>query len=369
MKVPFLNLEWQYRQIEKALAPRLSTILNTTAYIGGSDVSVFEKNYASYLNATSFIGVGNGTDALILSLKALGIKPGDEVVTIPTTFFATVSSIIHAGGTPVFVDIDPVTRNFNFELLKKAITPKTKVIIPVHLYGQPADMDRVMALATENNLLVLEDACQAHGALYKGKKVGTLGALGCFSFYPGKNLGAFGDAGGIAVSNVNLENTLKELRNHGGIKKYQHNVVGYNSRLDTLQAAVLDEKLKFLDAWNVMRIDIAEKYNQAFKSVPQIEIFGGLPDTVSVYHLYIIKLKNKDREQFMKYMIDKEIGVGIHYPDPLHLLPALQFLGYKKGDFPISEEYSQSIVSLPIFPGMSTDEVQYVINAVKEYYG
>lgn len=369
MKIPFVDLAWQHTIIEKSLARRFEGIFSHSSFIGGEDVEIFEDNFACYLGSRFAVGVANGTDAIFLSLRALGIEPGGEVITIPTTFIATASAIIHAGGTPVFVDSDPLTRNFDFSLLKSRIGPRTKAIIPVHLYGEPADMSAVLEIARAHDLKIVEDASQAHGAEYRGKKVGTFGDFGCFSFYPGKNLGAYGDAGMIVTDNEDLAAKTQKLRNHGGIQKYEHEVLGYNSRLDSLQAAVLDEKLKFLDEWNQMRVRIAQMYDEGLRGIEEVALFLPGVDMSPVYHLYVIKLRSGDRHDFIRYMKDRGIATGIHYPEPVHLLPPFRRFGYKKGDFPVAEEYMRSIASLPIFPGMTEEQARYVIKAVKEYFG
>lgn len=368
MKIPFLDLKYQHEQIKNNLNNRFNSIFDDTSFVLGEDVKLFEKKFADYINVKFSTGVASGTDALILALRSLDVGMKDEVITIPTTFIATASAIVHVGAKPVFVDIDIETRNFDFDLLEKAVTKKTKAIIPVHLYGQPVDMDRVMELAKKHNLRIIEDTCQAQGALYDDKQAGTFGDLSCFSFYPGKNLGAYGEGGAIATNNENLNNKIQKLRNHGGIKKYEHELVGYNSRLDSLQAAVLDEKLKFLNEWNGMRIEIADKYNKALKEVDAIKIYPTLPRTKSVFHLYVIKLLKGNRAKFMDYLTKNGIGSAIHYPTPLHLTHAFEFLEYKKGDFPISENYCDNIVSLPIFPGMTGKQVDHVIKIVKDFF-
>lgn len=369
MKIPFVDLAWQHGVIQEDLKKRFEAIFERASFIGGKDVEEFESNFARYLGVRHAIGVANGTDALLLSLRALGISPGDEVVTVPTTFVATASAIVHACATPVFVDIDPETRSFNVSELRARITPRTKAIIPVHLYGQPVPLGPIYEIARENNLFLVEDACQAQGAEYKGKKVGTFGDFGCFSFYPGKNLGAYGDAGAIVTNDDSLAEKTKKLRNHGGIGKYEHDILGYNSRLDALQAAVLDEKLEFLDEWNEMRRGIARLYDEGLKNIPALAFYPPLPDTSPVYHLYIVRVAPRDRDRFIQFLRDRGIATGIHYPEPVHLLQPFQRFGYKKCDFPIAEEYMRAIVSLPIFPGMTDGQVQYVIKAVKEYFG
>lgn len=368
MNIPFVDLSWQHRVIQDKLKRRFEAIFERASFIGGKDVEEFENNFVRYLGVRHAIGVANGTDALFLSLRALGISSGDEVVTVPTTFVATASAIVHAGATPVFVDIDPETRSVNVSELRAKITPRTKAIIPVHLYGQPVPLDPILEIASENKLFLVEDACQAQGAEYKGKKVGSFGNLGAFSFYPGKNLGAYGDAGAVVTNDDSLAEKVKKLRNHGGIGKYEHDILGYNSRLDALQAAVIDEKLKFLDEWNEMRRAIARLYDEGLKDIPALTLYPPLPDTSPVYHLYVVRVAPRDKDRFIKFLSDRGVATGIHYPEPIHLLPSFAYLGYAKGDFPAAEEYMESIVSLPIFPGMTREQAEYVIDAVHEFF-
>ncbi len=368
IKVPFVDLKWQHNKIKNPLKKRFEEIFAKTAFIGGEDCEIFEKKFAKYLGVKNAIGVASGTDALTLALKVFGISKGDEVLTIPTTFFATAGAIAYTGAKPVFVDINPQTRDFDFDSLARSITRRTKAIIPVHLYGQSSNLNQVLKLAKTNNLKVIEDACQSHGAEYQGKKLGTFGDLGCFSFYPGKNLGAYGDGGIIVTRDDSLAERLRQLRNYGGIAKYEHNHLGYNSRLDTLQAAVLDEKLKHLDDWNKKRGLIAKIYDRGLSGIKEIQTFTPLPKSKAVYHLYVIKLLSGNRADLMAYLKEKGIASGIHYPEPLHLLAAFRGLGYKKGDFPAAEEYCQNIVSLPIFPGMTKGQASYVIKMIRSYF-
>lgn len=368
MKVPFLDLHWQHVHIKEALQKKLDEIFETSSFIGGKFVLDFEDHFAKYIGVTHCIGVANGTDALILALKALGIGQGDEVITIPNTFFASASSIAHVGATPIFVDIDEQTRNFNFEELEKKISLNTKAIIVVHLYGQPANMDKVLDIAKRNNVKIIEDTCQAQGALYKGQKVGSFGDISVFSFYPGKNLGAYGDAGCICTNDDHYATILKKLRDHGMPKKYVHELIGYNSRLDAIQAVVLDLKLEYLDRWNKLRSEAASMYFEGLKNVKEITLYPSLPETNSVFHLFVIKLDSSiKRDDFIVFMNDNDIATGIHYPFPLHLVPAFSFLGYKEGDLPFSEHFSKQIVSLPIYPGISNEQINHVVAKIKEY--
>jgi len=368
MDVPFVDLKWQHKLIEKSLRERLEAIFKDTAFVLGPDVALFEKNFGTYLGDVSVVGVGNGTEALILALRALDIGAGDEVITIPTTFIATASAIRLVGARPVFVDIDQDARNFNLELLGRAVTGKTKAIIPVHLYGDPVEMMPILELARAKNIAIVEDACQAHGARYQGKRVGTLGAAAAFSFYPGKNLGAYGEAGAVATSNPALAEKVRQLRNHGGIKKYEHAVLGYNSRLDSVQAAVLDEKLKFLDEWNNLRRGIARQYFAGLGNLSGLRVFPPRAEVESAHHLFVAQLDKADREDFLNHLKEKNIGAGIHYPEPLHLLAPFADLGYRRGDLPVAEAFAKSIVSLPIFPGMTEEQADYVIEVIKKYF-
>lgn len=374
MNVPFLDLSWQSKQIAGTLAPRWQAILDKTAYINGPDVKVFEENLARYLGVRHAIGVANGTDALILSMKALGIGPGDEVITIPTTFFASASAVAHVGATPVFCDIDPVTRNFDMAKLLAAVTSRTKAVIPVHLYGQPVDMTSLVSLAREKGLLVIEDACQAQGGEWAGKKAGSFGNVACFSFYPGKNLGAYGDAGGITTDDDEVAATLRKLRDHGMPRKYEHELLGYNSRLDTLQAAVLDEKLAKLDEWNGLRTKAADLYLSLLQGVASIVTYPQREGSKAVWHLFVIRVTDeaqahgKTRDALAQYLNEQGIGTNIHYPYPLHLVPAFSHLGYRKGDFPEAESFASSILSLPIYPGISEEQIRYVADHVQRFF-
>ncbi|MBI2640901.1 MAG: DegT/DnrJ/EryC1/StrS family aminotransferase [Candidatus Sungbacteria bacterium] len=367
-KVPFVDLKWQHNVIKNSLAKRWEKIFAKTAFIGGEDCDIFEKNFAKFLGVKYAVSVGSGTDSLTLALRSLGIGKEDEVITVPTTYYATASAIVYVGAKPIFVDIDPETRDFDYKKLQKSITRRTKAIIPVHLYGQPMRIDKVMRLAREHKLKVIEDACQAHGAKFRGKRVGTFGDLGCFSFYPGKNLGGYGDGGMVVTNDKNLDHHLRELRNFGGIAKYEHNILGYNSRLDTLQATVLDEKLKYLDSWNRKRNKIAQIYHKELKGLRDVKIFETLPYTEAVYHLYVIELEKGSRDDLMKYLKERGVATVIHYPNPLHLLPPFQKFGYKKGAFPVAEKYCRNILSLPMFPGMTRNQALYVSKAIREYF-
>jgi len=367
MNVPFLDLSWQEKQIRAERERAFAEIIEKNAYVLGPYVASFEQAFAEYCDVSETVGVSGGTHALTMIFRALGIEEGDEVLMIPTTFMASATGVIYAGGRPVFSDIDPVTRNFDFSILEKSVTPKTKAILPVHLYGQPADMEQVTDFAKRYNLFVVEDACQAHGARYKGKRVGGFGNAAAFSFYPGKNLGAYGDGGAVTTNSADTAGTVRALRNQGCFEKYDHKLLGYNGRLDALQAAVLSAKLPHLDEWNEMRRAIAMRYLDEFVQLPlQLPVVS--ENTEPVWHLFVVSLLNGERENFMQTLKDGGIDTGIHYPLALHQTPALAYLGYKNGDFPHAEHLASTCVTLPLYPGMSDEQVAYVIQTVKEYF-
>ena len=365
--IPFVDLKAQYDSIKDEIDGAIQSVLNNTSFIMGEELKKYEEEFASFCNTRFAIGVANGSDALILALRACGIGEGDEVITVPHTFIATTEAISNVGGKVVFVDIDPKTYTIDVSKIEDKITEKTKAIIPVHLYGQPANMDPIMRLAKKYDLKAIEDAAQAHGAEYKNKKVGSIGDVGCFSFYPGKNLGAYGDAGMVVTNNKEIAEEIKLLRNHGRItKKYEHKIEGYSSRLDNLQAAILLVKLKYLNKWNDKRRNNAKKYNELLSNINGIITPYEADYAKHVYHLYVIRTENRDklREKF-KY---EGIATGIHYPLPLHLQPAYSYLGYKNGDFPITEKASQEILSLPMFAELTDKQIKELVKLIKNYY-
>lgn len=368
MIVPFVNLKSQYEDLKDEMYPLIMDLLTNTEYIMGPAVKEFESAFTNYCGVKHAIGVANGTDAITLTLKAMNISKGAEVITAANTFIATALGIHHAGAQPVFVDVDPDTYNIDSTKLGTALTPRTKAIIPVHLYGQPADMDPILEFARKHNLFVLEDAAQAHGAEYKGKKAGTFGHAATFSFYPAKNLGAYGDGGASVTSDVNIAKSLRMLRNYGGIEKYQHDMIGYNNRLDSIQAAVLSVKLKHLDQWNKMRQTNAELYSQLLKDINEITLPIVIDSASHIYHLYVIQVNNGSREKLQEYLLKKGIQTGIHYPQPIHLTNAFSYLGYKKGDFPVAESLSGKILSLPMFPELSEDQINYVAKHIRSFF-
>jgi dTDP-4-amino-4,6-dideoxygalactose transaminase len=367
MSVPFLDLKWQHERIAESVRERFERVFADSSFTGGVDVPQFEEHFAAYLGVPHVVGVDNGTDALTLAYHALGLKAGDEVVMMPTTFIATAAAALHIGVKPTFVDIDPVTRNIDCVALEAAITSRTKGIVAVHLYGDVAPMDIILDIARRHGLLVIEDAAQAQGATYKGKRAGSLGDIATFSFYPGKNLGAYGQAGAIATKDRKVRDTLRMLRSHGESEKYHHDVIGWNSRLDTLQAIVLDEKLKKLDEWNEMRRAIAKIYDAELADLP-LRLPPQNQDIEHMYHLYVVEVLEGDRDEFRTHLKNKGIDTGIHYPVPLHLTPALHSLGYARGAFPNAETYASRILSLPIFPGQTPEQSQEVVAAVRSFF-
>jgi len=362
MQVPLLDLKRQYNAIKKELDQAVLSVMADTKFIMGPEVKTFEEKAAEYCGAKFAIGVASGTDAILLALRACGIESGDEVITTPFTFFATASTITRLGAIPVFIDIDPDTYNIEPEQIEKKITPKTKVIMPVHLYGQCADMDPIDRIAKKHNLKVVEDAAQAIGSKYKGKKAGTLGDFACFSFFPSKNLGAAGDAGMVTTDDPDMADLIRILRVHGAQPKYFHSIVGYNSRLDTIQAAILSVKLKYLDSWTAKRREHAAAYNAAFKGfdiiTPMEEDFN-----YHIYHQYTIAVKN--REKLSEALKENQIGHDIYYPVPLHLQKCFQFLGYTEGDLPIAERKAKDVISLPIYTELTDEEQNFVIETAK----
>jgi len=366
VKIPLVDLKAQYSILKSEIEPAVKSVLDRCDFIMGAGVSMFEEEFAEFTGGKFCIGVSNGTDAIHLALLACGIKNGDEVVTVPNTFIATTEAITMTGARVVFADIDSESYTIDVRQIKNKITKKTKAIIPVHLYGLPADMDTIMKIAKDEGLFVIEDAAQAHGAIYKDMGVGVIGDIGCFSFYPGKNLGAYGDAGAIVTNNEEFANKIKLLRDHGRRKKYEHEIEGFNKRIDTLQAAVLRIKLKYLKEWNEKRRKNAEIYSYALKDIDGVEVPVKIKDIKSVYHLYVIKAK--DRDNLKEYLEKEGIATGIHYPIPLHLQSAYKYLGLKEGNFPVAEDTAKRILSLPMYPELSEEQIYYISEKIKKFY-
>lgn len=367
MNIPLVDLKKQYGSLSQEINTSLEALFKSTSFIKGPFLEKFEESFAKYIGTKYCIGVASGTDAIHLSLLALNIKAGDEVILPVNTFIATAYAILYVGAKPVFVDVDPKTFNIDVNSIESKITKNTKAIIPVHLYGQPAQMDKIMLLARKYKLAVVEDACQAHGATYNKKNVGSFGDLAAFSFYPSKNLGAYGDGGVITTNSTQLAKTLKKLREYGGISKYKYDTIGLNSRLDAIQAAILSIKLKHLDEWNNKKQKLAAYYNKRInEEIPFIKTPFINSQSTSVYHLYVIKTPK--RNQLAKYLSSHGIQTGIHYPVPLHLQKSLQHLGYKKGDFPVAEALSREILSLPIYPELISTAQEYVVKSIKAFF-
>ena len=364
MKVPFVSFRPLEHELDSDLRAAFEHVYTNSWYIGGTEDEKFEKAFAEYCDTKYCVGVGNGLDALIFSLKAFGIKEGDEVIIPSNTYIATALAVTYVGARPVFVEPDIRTYNINPTLIQRAVTDKTKAIIPVHLYGQACDMESVMEIAKRNNLRVIEDCAQAHGATYKGKVVGSFGDAAGFSFYPGKNLGAFGDAGAVVMNDRTLADKIRALGNYGSDYKYHHIYKGNNSRLDEIQAAILAAKLPHLNRMNEERRRIADKYLTEIKN-PEI-ILPYIPeDMTPVWHIFAIRCKRQG--ELEKFLNDKGVGTNKHYPIPMHLQECYKDLGFKAGDFPIAEEISATELSIPMYYGMTSDEIQYVIDAINEF--
>lgn len=364
MKIPFLNLKAQNDPLKEEISAAIEEVIDCGAFAGGPFVEQFEQDFAAYCGTRHAIGVGSGTEALWLTLLALDVGPGDEVITVPSTFMATAEAITYCGAKPVFVDIDERTYTMDPASLERAITMRTKVVIPVHLFGQPAEMDPIIEIAHRRGLSVVEDACQAHGAEYKGRRAGALADAGCFSFYPGKNLGAFGEAGAIVTNDARLQEKVRILRDHGQVRKYHHTMIGWNCRMDGIQAAVLRIKLRHLDRGNQLRRSHAFKYDRAFGNCEAVVTPSKAPWVKHVYHIYAIRVA--DRDAIIQRLSEKGIGCGIHYPIPVHLQVAYRSLGYGRGAFPRAEQCAEEFVSLPMFPELADDQIDIVVEAVDE---
>lgn len=366
MTIPLTNLKRQYSDIKNEVEPAVVKVLQNADFILGEEVSEFEKKFAKYIGTKYCIGTSSGESAILLILKSLGVGPGDEVITVPNTFIATAFPILTLGAKPVFIEVDPKTYQMDTKKLEEAVTKKTKVILPVHLFGIPAPIHEILAIAKKHGIFVVEDACQAHGSSINGKKCGSFGIASAFSFYPGKNLGAAGDAGAITTNDDELAKNLRAMRNIGQFEKYKHDIYGYNFRLDTIQAAYLGKKLRHLDAWNRKRRGIADLYRKLLSDLPVV-----LPpklDKSNYENYHVFAVRTKERDDLLAYLKKMGIGAAIHYPIPLHLQKVLEGLGYKEGDFPIAEEYAKNLLSLPIFPEMTKTEVKKVSGAMHKFF-
>lgn len=364
MTIPLVDLKAQYATIKPEIDAAMQRVVNNTAFILGKEVSQFENDFAAFCRVKHCVGTDSGTAALHLALLICGVKPGDEIITTTHTFIATAEVISLTGARPVFVDIDPRTYNIDPNLVARAITPRTRALIPVHLYGQPAEMDAILEIARKHDLRVIEDAAQAHGAEYRGRRAGSMGDVACFSFYPGKNLGAYGDAGALVTNDAELAERARMLRDHGRRDKYEHLIVGYGYRLDALQAAILGAKLPHLDAWNARRRVIAGYYTKLLTNTDILTPYVP-PHVTPIYHIYCVRAR--DRDGLQKYLKARGIDTGIHYPIPLHLQPVYKNLGYKVGDFPHTEKAANEILSLPMYPELTDAQVEEIAEAVKAF--
>lgn len=363
--IPFVDLKAQYLSVKDEVNIAIQNILDSTDFVLGKEVQAFEEEFAGYCDQPCGVAVNSGTAALHLALLACGVGQGDEVITTPHTFFATAEAISLTGARPVFVDIREDTYCIDPDGIEGRITERTRAIIPVHLYGQPADMDPITDIAKRHNLVMIEDACQAHGALYKGRKVGSIGDMSCFSFYPGKNLGAYGEGGIVVTGSQDYTGKIRMLRNHGQPKKYYHDVVGLNYRMEGIQGAILRVKLKHLDEWTEARRRNAALYNKLLAGVPHVVTPRESEYAKAVYHLYVIRTDNRDG--LAEHLASKGISTGIHYPIPVHLQKAYSSLGFGEGDYPITEKASKEILSLPMYPELKEEEISSVAEAIKEF--
>lgn len=363
--INFVDLKRQYTSIKKEIDRVIQDVIDSSQFILGEECEKFESEFAKFIGVKYAVGVDSGSSALELSLRALGIGSGDEVITVANSYIASASAISFTGAKPVLVDCKDDTFNIDLSLIEKYINKKTKAILPVHLYGQVAGMDDINKLAKKYKLFVVEDACQAHGASLKGKKAGSFGEVSAFSFYPGKNLGAYGDGGIVTTNSIEIKDRLKLMRNYGQKEKYKHLILGWNRRLDNLQAAILRIKLKHLSKWNKKRLTNAKLYNRYLQNIPVVtpKIF---PDYEHAFHLYVIRLK--DRNRLADYLSRKGISTAMHYPIPIHLQPAYKNLGYKRGDFPVAEKLADEILSLPMYPELTESEIKYICKQIVDFY-
>ena len=367
MKVPFIDLRVQYDSIRDEIAAALQEVLDNTAFVRGPAVVKFEKEYAAYCQCKEAVACNSGTSALWLALLGLGIGEGDEVITSPNTFIATVEAISFCGAKPVFVDIDEATHTLDAGKLEEVISPRTRAIIPVHLYGQMADMDPITEIARAHGLFVVEDASQAHGAEYKGRLAGTIGDAGCFSFYPGKNLGAYGEAGGVVTNDSALAGKMRMLQDHGQRQKYYHEIKGWNARMDGFQGAVLTVKLPYLPAWNEARRKNARLYDELLAEVDEVMTPAEAPGRKHVYYVYVVRTPRRDA--LMSALAERDIACNIHFPIPVHLQEAYRDLGHLKGSFPVSEACANEVISLPMYAELTAEQIHRVVDEIKSFFG
>jgi len=366
MNVPFLDLKAQLPLIRLEIEKRFSQIVNNTSFVCGKNVEEFEKIFSKLHDVKFAVGLSSGTDGNHLAMVCCGIGKGDEVILPVNTFIATAEAISYTGAKPVFVDVEERSFNIDVNKIEKNINSRTKAINPVHLFGQPADLGSIKEICKRHNLFLIEDAAQAHMAEYRGKKVGGIGVVASWSFYPGKNLGAWGEAGALTTNNEEVFKKAKMMRNHGSERKYYHDLVGFNYRMSEFQAAVLNVKLKYIEKWSDMRRINAEKYNERLREIEQVIIPAESETVKHVYHLYVIRAEKRDKLQ--SFLRDNSIGTGLHYPFPLHLTGAYYYLGYKKGDFPVAEKLAGEILSLPMYPELTENQIDFVCAKIKEFY-
>lgn len=362
--IPLIDLKKQYQSIKSEIDDAIKEVVESCQFILGERVEAFEADFAAYCQSRYALGMNSGTSALHLALLVAGVGPGDEVITVGYTFVASVAAICYTGAQPVLVDIDPLTCTIDPTKIEAAITPRTKVIMPVHLYGSCADMDPILDIARRHNLVVIEDAAQAHGAEYKGRRAGSMGALACFSFYPGKNLGAYGEGGAVVTSDEQYVEPLKQLRDQGQSEKYFHTMVGYNYRMESIQGAVLGVKLKHLDDWNARRRRHASVYYRELAN-SEIRLLEEQPDTISVRHVF--PLFTEQRDELRSHLKEAGISTGLHYPIPVHLQPGFRHLGYDEGDLPETERACKEVLSLPMYPELTTQDVASIVDAVRQF--
>ena len=361
MNVPFVDLQAQYKSIKGEIDEAIARVLDSAAFVLGREVESFEAAFAEYVGARFCLGVNSGTAAIQLAVMACGIRAGDEVIVPANTFFATAEAISTAGATPVFVDADPVSYTIDPNRIAAAITPRTRAIMPVHLYGQAADLDPIFEIAARHNLIVIEDAAQAHGSRYKDRVVGAMGRAGCFSFYPGKNLGAYGEGGAVVTNDEAVARHVRLLRDHGSERKYHHEIIGYNFRLEGIQGAVLKVKLRYLDRWNTLRREHAARYATLLRD-SGLTLPREMSYAYHIYHLYVVQAE--ERNALQRSLSEAGIQTGIHYPIPVHLQPAYASLGYKVGDFPEAERQARRVLSLPIFPELTEQQIKRVAEGI-----
>ncbi len=366
MNVPFVDLKNQYHTIKDKIDAAIKDVIQETAFIGGKYVVAFEEKFAAKYDVRNCVSTANGTDSLYIIMKSLGIGAGDEVITVANSWISSSETITQCGAQPVFVDIDPVFYTIDENGIEEKITDRTKAIIPVHLYGQMCNMEKIMAIANKHGLYVIEDCAQSHFSVYKSRLAGTIGTAGSFSFYPGKNLGAYGDAGALITNNDELAIRCKMYARHGALKKHEHQMEGINSRLDGLQAAILSVKLDHIAEWTEKRIELASYYTKQFQNSKHVITPAVRPDTRHTFHLYVIRVKN--REQLQQYLKEKGVETAIHYPAPLPFLPAYAYLKHTADDFPVSFSYKEEILSLPLYPELTHAEIDYIVAAVNDFY-